>query len=135
MTKKDTIYLTSQEIIEFNILSLNLIQTKKADKGEVLSYQKIQDIITGCEQTKGDIYDKAVYLLKNTIKKHAFASGNRRTAFIITKHFLLLNETEFNIKDDPEYAKIMTGIRENYYIDDEIKNWIKYGQIREFKRF
>lgn len=72
---------------------------------------------------------KAVYLLKNTINKHPFASGNRRTAFIITKHFLLLNELEFNIKDEPEYAKIMTGIRENYYADDEIKNWIKHGQI------
>ncbi|MBI4646675.1 MAG: type II toxin-antitoxin system death-on-curing family toxin [Bacteroidia bacterium] len=132
--KKDIIYLTSQEIIEFNILALNLIQTKKADKSEVLSYRKIQDIVTGCQQEKGDIYDKAVYLLKNTIKKHAFASGNRRTAFIITKHFLLLNEIVLNIKDEPEYAKIMTGIRENYYADNEIKNWIKYGQIREFKR-
>ena len=135
MTKEDIIYLTSQEMIEFNILSLNLIQTKKADKSEVLSYRKIQDIVTGCEQKDGDIYDKAVYLLKNTINKHPFASGNRRTAFIITKHFLLLNKVGFNIKDEPEYAKIMTGIRENYYADDEIKNWIKHGQIREFKRF
>ena len=33
------------------------------------------------------------------------------------------------------YAKIMTGIRENYYADEEIKNWIKHGTIREFKRF
>lgn len=124
-----------QEIIEFNILSLNLIKTKKADKNEVLSYKKIQSIVTGCIQLNGDIYDKAVYLLKNTIKNHVFASGNRRTAFIITKHFLLLNGGEFNIKDEPEYAKIMTGIRENYYDDNEIKNWIKYGEIREFKRF
>ena len=135
MKTKNIIYLTSQEIIEFNILSLNLIQTKKTDKSEVLSYKKIQDIVTGCEQIDGDIYDKAVYLLKNTIKKHSFASGNRRTAFIITKHFLLLNDTVFNIKDEPEYAKIMTGIRDNFYDDNEIKNWIKYGQIREFKRF
>ncbi len=132
---KDTItYLTSQEIIEFNVLALNLIQTKKADKSEILSYQKIKDIVEECEQTTGDIYDKASCLLKNTIKKHAFASGNRRTAFIITKHFLLLNSADFNIKDEPASAKIMTGIRDNYYSNDEIKNWIKDGQIREFKR-
>ncbi|NCO55066.1 MAG: hypothetical protein COS14_00855 [Bacteroidetes bacterium CG02_land_8_20_14_3_00_31_25] len=135
MNEKKIIYLTSQEIIEFNILSLKLIQIKKADKSEVLSYKKIQEIINGCELMDGDIYDKAVYLIKESIKKHAFASGNRRTAFIITKHFLLLNKVEFNIKDEPEYAKIMTGIRENYYSDNEIKNWIKYGNIREFKRF
>jgi len=135
MNEKKIIYLTSQEIIEFNILSLKLIQIKKADKSEVLSYKKIQEIINGCELMDGDIYDKAVYLIKESIKKLAFASGNRRTAFIITKHFLLLNKVEFNIKDEPEYAKIMTGIRENYYSDNEIKNWIKYGNIREFKRF
>jgi len=135
MNEKKIIYLTSQEIIEFNILSLKLIQIKKADKSEVLSYKKIQEIINGCELMDGDIYDKAVYLIKESIKKHAFASGNRRTAFIITKHFLLLNKVEFNVKDEPEYAKIMTGIRENYYSDNEIKNWIKYGNIREFKRF
>lgn len=134
MSKQEITYLTAQEIIEFNILSLSLIKTKKADKSEVLSYLKIQEIISECEKAEGDIYDKAVNLLKNAIKKHAFASGNRRTAFIITKHFLLLNKAEFNIKDEPEYAKIMTGIRENYYSDDEIKNWIKDGQIREFKR-
>lgn len=133
--KPEIIYLTTQEIIEFNILALNLIKTKKADKSEVLSYRKIREIADGCENAAGDIYDKAVYLLKSAIKNHAFASGNRRTAFIITKHFLLLNNGIFNIKDAPEYAKIMTGIRENRYTDQEIKNWIQHGQIREFKRF
>jgi hypothetical protein len=41
---------------------------------------------------------------------------------------------EFNIQDDPSHAKIMTGIRENYYTDIELKEWIKDGHIREFKR-
>ena len=68
------------------------------------------------------------------IKQHAFASGNRRTAFIITKHFLTINGKEFNITDNPDFAQIMTGIRENYYTDEEIKNWIQHGTIKEFKR-
>ena len=127
-------YLTAQDMIELNVLALDLIKTKKADKSEVLSYQKIREVADGCEQLEGDIYDKAAHLLKKLIKQHAFASGNRRTAFIAAKHFLLLNNTEFNITDEPEYAKIMTGIRENYYSDDEIKQWIKNGQIKEFKR-
>jgi death-on-curing protein len=130
----EIIYLSTQDIIEFNVLALSLIKTKKADKSEVLSYQKLQDIVNGCEETDGDIYDKAVFLLTSTTKKHVFASGNRRTAFIITKHFLLINEAEFNIADNPDYARIMTGIRENYYTDTEIKNWLQNGKIREFKR-
>lgn len=122
-------------MIEFNMMALNLIKTKKADKGEVLSYAKIMEVVTGCEELEGDIYDKAAYLLKKMIKQHAFASGNRRTAFMITKHFLDSNGKEFKITDNPDYAKIMTGIRENYYTDEEIKNWIQNGKIREFKRY
>ena len=121
-------------MIEFNLLALSLIKTKKADKSEVLSYAKIMEVVTGCEELEGDIYSKAAYLLKKMIKQHAFASGNRRTAFIITKHFLISNNKPFNITDNPDYAKIMTGIRENYYTDEEIKNWIQHGKIREFKR-
>ena len=135
MSNKEIKYLTTQEIIEFNILALYLIKTKKADQSKVLSYEKLREIADGCENADGDIYYKAVYLLKTTINNHAFASGNRRTAFIITKHFLLLNAGKFNINDDPEYAKVMTGIRSNYYSDVEIKNWIQHGQIRKFKRF
>ncbi len=35
-----------------------------------------------------------------------------------------------NIKN----SKIMIGIRENYYSNNEIKNWIKNGKIRKFER-
>ena len=66
-------------------------------------------------------------MIKGIIKKHAFGSGNRRTAFTATKHFVVINGGIFKINDDPENAKIMTGIRENYYSDDEIINWIKNG--------
>jgi prophage maintenance system killer protein len=68
------------------------------------------------------------------IKYHAFASGNRRTAFIVTKYFLSKNKGKIKIKDDPTNAKVMQGIRENYYTIEEIKEWIKNGQIKPFER-
>jgi len=68
------------------------------------------------------------------VKKHPFASGNRRTAFVVTKYFLMQNKASFEIKDDPHYARGMLGIRENYYTKEEVKEWIKHGKIREFKR-
>ena len=74
--KKRLTYLSVQEMVEFNVLALNLIKTKKADKSEVLSYLKIYEIVKGCKKLKGDIYDKAVFLLKSLIQQHAFASGN-----------------------------------------------------------
>jgi len=127
-------YPTPERIIEFNVLALELIKVRKADKAEILSKSKIFDVIAECEEKEGDIYDKAVVLLKGLIKKHPFASGNRRTAFIATKDFILTNDYKFGIKNDPHFANAMQGIRENHYADNEIKEWIHHGKIKEFKR-
>jgi len=131
---KSILYPTPERIMEYNLLALSLIKAKKADKSEVLSYKKLADAVEDCETNKGDIYDKAVFLLKRLIQGHPFASGNRRTAFIVAKDFLLSNGGKFTIHDNPEQARVMLGIRENYYTDAEIKGWIKNGEIREFKR-
>ena len=91
-------------------------------------------MIKSCKENEGDIYDKALVLLRGLIQNHPFASGNRRTALIVTKDFLLSNNAKFKIRDDPKYAKVMQGIREDYYTNKEIKEWIKNGKIKEFKR-
>ncbi len=128
------IYPSAEKIIEYNFLVLKLIKVKKADEAKVLSKTRIMEVLEECEDADGDIYDKAVCLLKGLIQKHPFASGNRRTAFLVVKDFLLANHANFHIKDDPHYAKVMLGIRENFYGTEEIKEWIKNGKIREFKR-
>lgn len=125
---------TLEKIIEYNLLLLDIIKAKKADKSELLSYSKLKQVIEECKNLKGDIYDKAVVLLKGLIQKHPFASGNRRTAFIVTKEFLLKNKAKMGVKDDPKQAKIVVGIREGFYSDNEIKEWLKKGDIHEFKR-
>ena len=130
----DILYPRAEKIIEYNVLALELIEVKKADKPEVLSKSKISEVISECKKKDGDVYDKAIVLLKGLIQKHPFASGNRRTAFIVTKDFILVNRYKFGVKDNPTSAKVMQGIRENYYSNNEIKEWIKHGKIREFTR-
>jgi death on curing protein len=127
------IYFTEEKLIELNALILVFIKVKKADKLGILSYTKIINILDNCKNYDGDLYDKAVILIKNIIKQHAFASGNRRTAFIATKQFILQNKGKFNIKGN-NHPNIMQGIREDFYSNNEIKEWIKYGKIRKFKR-
>ncbi|MBI1972873.1 Fic family protein [Candidatus Woesearchaeota archaeon] len=130
----EIIYPTVEKIIEYNFLALELIRVRKADKSEVLSKSKIIDAIRKCEETNGDVYDKAVVLLRELIRQHPFASGNRRTAFIVIKDFILTNAHKFGVKDDPNSARVMQGIRENHYSHDEMKEWLKHGKIREFTR-
>lgn len=126
-------YPSVEKIIELNLLALLLIKAKKADSLKVLSQAKIQEILKECERKEGDIYDKAMVLLKGFVQKHAFASGNRRTALLATTYFLTLNNAKSYIQDNPENARIMTGIREHYYLDNEIKGWIQHGKIKAFE--
>ena len=114
-------------------MALEFIKVKKADQPKVLSYSKISEVIADCEKKEGDLYDKVVVLLKGLIQKHPFASGNRRTAFIATKDFVIGNKGKFGIKDDPTYAKVMQGVRENYYSDEELKEWIINGKMENME--
>ncbi len=127
-------YPTPEKIIEYNLLTLDFIKVKKADQSKILNKAAIIKIVQECEDKDGDVYDKALVLLKGLIQRHPFASGNRRTAFIVTKDFILKNKGKFLIANEPENAKIMRGIRENYYTEEEIKEWMKNGKIREFRR-
>jgi death-on-curing family protein len=127
-------YLDSEKVIEFNFLALTAIKAKKADQPKVLSKAKIEKVLGNCERKEGDVFDKAVVLLEGLVKAHAFDSGNRRTAFISMKYFLILNKKKTKIKDDPKNSRTMLGIRESHYSHEEIKEWIKNGKIKEFKR-
>ncbi len=69
------VYPTPEKIIEFNMLVLNMIKIKKADKAEVLSSARIENVIDKCRKIKGDLYEKAACLIKGLIQEHAFASG------------------------------------------------------------
>ena len=130
----EIIYPSQERIIEYNLLALEFVKAKKADSAKVLSSSKLKEVIEKCQETTGDIYDKALILLKGLVQKHPFASGNRRTAFIAVKDFCANNHTRFSVGDLPENSKVLLGIREGYYSDEEIKEWIKNGKIRKFIR-
>ena len=127
-------YPTVERIIEYNLLALAVLKAKKADKAAVLNKPRLFEIIDACKEQEGDIFDKAVVLLQGIVKQHPFASGNRRTAVIVAKDFLVTNGEKLAVKDDPEQARVLLGIREDFYTQEEIKEWLKHGSIREFKR-
>ena len=77
------------------------------------------------------LYDKAAVLLTELVRAHAFASGVRRTAYVATMSFLRTNGQHPSVIPDP---KILTGVREDFYAQDEIKEWLKGNAIRKFTR-
>ncbi len=128
-----TLYPSTEDIISVNEEVLKEIKVRKADAHKVLSRVKIDKVLESVKCSKGDLYDKAAVMLKDLIQAHPFASGNRRTAFVVVQNFLLYNSEKPKVNKDSN-ARIMQGIREGYYTHDEIKNWLEGGDIREFKR-
>jgi len=127
-------YQTPERIIEYNVLVLSTVQAKKADKPELLSRQKLIAALEASQNSTGDVYDRAVLLLQGLVRAHAFASGNRRTAFLATKDFILENQGAFAVRDDEKNARVLQGVREGFYTADDVKHWFKTGKIHEFKR-
>lgn len=48
------------------------------------------------------ILDKAAALLESLVKNHCFHNGNKRTAYLITKSFLMLNG--YHLRMEREFA-------------------------------
>lgn len=94
-------YPTVEEVIATNKKVLEVHRAKKADKHELLGTKhQIQEIIDRVKNKKGDIYIKSAVLLKELTISHLFASGNRRTAYLVTNDFIYKN-----IKRDIEKAE------------------------------
>ena len=124
-------YLSYDELVLINKEVLKEVKAKKADKFELLSRMKIINVLESVEKKLGDVVDKAVALLKGLAQEHPFASGNRRTAVVAAIKLLKMNGHSVSFEHNP---KILQGIRENYYSDVEIRDWLLGGDMREFKR-
>ena len=127
-------YPTVEEIQYFNTIAIEMFRKSKHDEAKTISVSYIEKAIEKVKNKRGNLYDKAALMLYELTRIHAFESGNKRTAFLATKKFVIKNEGKFNIPDLTDNVKVMIGIRENYYSLNEIKEWIKNGKIKEFRR-
>jgi prophage maintenance system killer protein len=87
-----TVYPSVEEIIELNKRAIDTIKVKKAGRHKILSRGRIELVLKNTQSCDGDLYDKAVTLLKGlTEMPHSFDSANRRTAFLAAVSFLEIN--------------------------------------------
>jgi len=130
----EVIYPSVEEIQFNNTIAIEMFRRSKHDQAKTISVSYIQKAVDATKAVAGDLYDKAALLLFELTRMHAFESGNKRTAFLTTKKFVVTNGERFRIPDRESNAKVMIGIRENYYTKKEIKEWIKHGKIKAFRR-
>ena len=79
-------------------------------------------LIEEAKRAKG-VYRKAAILLRGIATSRIFQDGHHRTAFIVTKTFLEVNDVKPMQKSDPEIIKFIKDIRQHNI--DEIESWLK----------
>ena len=128
---KEYAYPTRESVMFTNEI-VNIMSNKKADQHKLLkSANYIDEIIEQTKQTQGDLYDKAAALMHGLITTHGFASGNKRTGFIVTVRFLKKNGGRIRVKNFNKVERIITNIK--VYDPKEIAIWLRIGEIDETK--
>jgi len=101
-----TIFLTKEEVISAHYFMMK--KMNDADQAGVKdhgllesSVHRPQQSIFG-EDAYPNLFDKAAALLESLVKNHCFHNGNKRTAYLVTKSFLMLSGK--HLRMEREYA-------------------------------
>ncbi len=101
-----TKFLTKEEIITAHYFMMKRMndaeQAGVKDHGQLDSaVHSPQQSVFG-EDAYPSLFDKAAALLESLVKNHCFHNGNKRTAYLVTKSFLLLNG--YHLRMERKYA-------------------------------
>ncbi len=105
--------LSKEAIIEIN---------KKFDKGNIRNEGEIDHIVYKMANTRG-VDRKAATLLLEISRRHAFADGNKRTAFEAMMAFLKLNGKELEVGETSRFNVVVWAVKPRTKLD-EIVTWI-----------
>lgn len=124
-------YPSKESIISVNKM-VNLMSNMKADAHKLLRSEDFIDVIINkVMETEGDVFEKAAVLLDSLVKTHGFASGNKRTGFVVTTYFIKKNGGKARFEDFDKVEKVLRNIR--LYNIKEITEWLRTGNIDETK--
>lgn len=101
-----TNFLTKEEVISAHYFMMRRMndadQSGVKDRGLLESaVHRPQQSIFG-EEAYPSLFDKAAALLESLVKNHCFHNGNKRTAYLAAKAFLLLNG--YRLRMERKYA-------------------------------
>lgn len=101
-----TIFLTKEEIVAAHYYMMRKMED--ADQAGIKDHALLDSAVHRPEQSLfgedayPSLFDKAAALLESLVKNHCFHNGNKRTAYLAVKSFLMLNE--YHLKLERLYA-------------------------------
>ena len=131
-----TVYLTEKQIAKINTLVIQRYSPKEQIK--TISPSALNMIVNLPEQfvlgkpLYPSIFDKATILFVQLIKKHVFASANKRTAFYVLVKFLRLNGYHFSVELD-KAVEMCVRIAVESLSEQNLKNYSKWVSEHSFR--
>ena len=131
-----TVYLTEKQISKINTLVIQRYSPKEQIK--MISPSALNMIVNLPEQfvfgkpLYPSIFDKATILFVQLIKKHVFASANKRTAFYVLVKFLRLNGYRFAVTLE-EAVEICVRIEVESLSEQNLKSYSKWVSEHSFR--
>lgn len=131
-----TVYLTEKQIAKINTLVIQRYSPKEQIK--TISPSALNMIVNLPEQfvfgkpLYPSIFDKATILFVQLIKKHVFASANKRTAFYVLVKFLRLNGYHFAVTLE-EAVEICVRIEVASLSEQNLKSYSKWVSEHSFR--
>mgnify|MGYP000354016696 FL=1 len=131
-----TVYLTEKQISKINTLVIQRYSPKERIK--TISPSALNMIVNLPEQfvfgkpLYPSIFDKATILFVQLIKKHVFASANKRTAFYVLVKFLRLNGYHFAVTLE-EAVEMCVRIKVESLSEENLKSYSKWVSEHSFR--
>lgn len=126
------IFLTKEEVISAHYFIMKRMndaeQAGVKDHGLLESaLHRPQQSVFG-EDAYPSIFDKAAALLESLVRNHCFHNGNKRTAYLVTKSFLMLNG--YHLRMEREYAvEFVVDVAKGLHSSETISRILKeYSQ-------
>lgn len=118
-------YPSIEDAKKANKFAVDRYRATKGEKFEVSSHPKIRQAIRKCRRKKGNIEQKAAYLLIGFSDLHPFASANRRTGYILMNQFLIKNAGYVIAKRKKYTTQLFKEMRRRNVKEKEILKWYK----------
>lgn len=116
------IFLTKEEVIAAHYFIMR--RMNDAEQAGVRDHALLESAVHRPQQSvSGEdayptLFDKAAALLESLVKNHCFHNGNKRTAYLVTKSFLMMNGCRLRMERKYAVEFIVDIAKGRYELED-----------------
>ena|SRR5690606_24247698 len=129
-----TIFPTKEEFIAAHYFIMR--RMNDAEQAGVKNHSLLESAIHRPQQSVSGkdayptLFDEAAALLKSLVKNHCFHNGNKRTAYLVTKSFLMING--YHLRMERKFAvEFIVDIAKGLYKLEAIANLLAEHSVEK----